>query len=92
MDRAPSQDERRAGGEIVDFDEALLDACSVDELCEIMTEAVLLAQAFAPEGPAAEIEALANSLQSGVRDLDIGRAHARRLAAALRRLARGAQA
>lgn len=79
-------------GEVVDFDEALLDACPPDQLAEVMAEARLLADAFAPEGRAAERANLAGSLQSGVRDLEFGRAHARLLAAALHRLAREADA
>lgn len=78
------------GGEVVDFDEALLDACEPAPLAELMAEATLLSEAFAPEGRAAQIETLARALQSGVRDLEIGRAHARLLAAALQRLAREA--
>jgi len=79
-------------GEVVDFDEALLDACAPEQLAEVMAEARLLADAFAPEGQAAERATLARSLQSGVRDLEFGRAHARLLAAALHRLAREAEA
>jgi hypothetical protein len=90
MDHPPRPEAPHARGQVVDFDEALLDACSADELAEIMTEAAMLAEAFAPEGRAEQIAAMARSLQSGVRDLEIGRAHARLLAAALRRLARGA--
>ena len=90
MHDAPRHDERSAGGEIVDFDQALFDACSAEEQEELMTEAGLLAEAFAPQGRAAQIEALAQDLQSGARDLELGRARAIRLAAALRRLARDA--
>jgi hypothetical protein len=90
MDHAP-RDEMLAGGEIIDFDEALLDACPEAERRQLMTEAAMLAQAFAPSGRAAKLDALAGELQSGVRDLEYGRAHARRLAAALRRLARDAR-
>jgi len=76
------------GADVVDFDEALLDSCPVQELRELMTEADLVAHAFAPRGQAREIAQLADRLQSGVRELDYGRARARRLAAALKRLAR----
>jgi hypothetical protein len=72
---------------VVDFDEALLDACPARQRDELMAEAAILAQAFAPRGRAAQIEGLARSLQSGVRDLEFGRAYARLLAAALHRLA-----
>jgi hypothetical protein len=91
MNQSPREDSFRAGGEVVDFDEALLDACPADELAELMREAELLAQAFAPEGRAAQIRAVAGELQSGVRHLERGRRHAVHLAAALRRLAREAE-
>ena len=74
--------------EVVDFDEAMLDACPTAELDELMTEADLVAHAFAPQGRAPEIERLAESVQSSVHELDFGRARARRLAAALKRLAK----
>jgi hypothetical protein len=80
---------RRRSANVVDFDEALLDACPPEALAQVMTEAQMLARAFAPDGRARQIEELAGSLQSGVRHLAAGRAHARLLAAALRRLARG---
>ena len=91
MNQAPTEHEPSVSAEVVDFDEALLDACSTELRSQLMSEAALLAEAFAPEGRSAEIDALAAALQSGVRDLEMGRAHARRLAAALRRLARGAE-
>jgi hypothetical protein len=84
---APRPDAPLAGGEIIDFDQAMLDACPPGERARLMTEAALLVQAFAPAGRTAQLEALALKLQSGVRDLQYGRAHARRLAAALRRMA-----
>lgn len=91
MDQSPKEGQALAGGEVVDFDEALLDSCPPEDLAELMTEAELLARAFAPDGRAAGIEALARDLQSGVRDLEKGRCHAVRLAAALRRLAKEAE-
>jgi hypothetical protein len=91
MDQAKTPPERACRGEVVDFDEALLDACPRHRLVEVMTEAALLASAFAPEGRMAEIRSLASSLQAGVRDLEMGRAHARLVAAALRRMARQAE-
>jgi hypothetical protein len=91
MDQAAPDQDPRPKGEVIDFDEALLSACPGRERVEVMAEATLLAQAFAPDGRAEQIASLARALQSGVRDLEIGRAHARRLAAALRRLARDAQ-
>lgn len=88
MDEAPSKQDPRSGGEVVDFDAALLDACPPEDLDALMAEAALLAEAFAPAGRTPQIEALARDLQSGVRDLEKGRRHALLLAAALRRLAR----
>jgi hypothetical protein len=88
---APRSDAPLAGGEIIDFDEALLDACHPGERAQLITEAAMLAQAFAPRGRTAQLEVLAQALQSGVRDLQYGHAHARRLAAALRRMARDAR-
>jgi hypothetical protein len=88
---APRPDAPLAGGEIIDFDEALLAACPPGERARLMTEAAMLAQALAPRGRTTQLEALAQDLQSGVRDLQYGRAHARRLAAALRRMAREAR-
>ena len=91
MDQSPREDMASAGGAIVDFDEALLAACPPEELDELLREAALLAQAFAPEGRAAQIKALADELTSGARELERGRRHAVRLAAALRRLAKEAE-
>jgi hypothetical protein len=48
----------------------------------------MLAQAFAPDGEAEHLLAMAQVLCSGERDDEMGRGHARRLAAALRHLAR----
>ena len=87
MTQATEQPATDRTGQIVDFDEVLLDACTPEAFCEVMAEANLIADAFAPERRAAEVAALAKSLQSGVRDLEMGRAHALLLAAALRRLA-----
>lgn len=91
MHRAPRPAEPHVGGEVIDFEQALLDACPAAERRELMIEAGMLAEAFAPRGRRPQIEALARTLCSGARDLDFGRAHARRLAAALRRLARRRQ-
>ena len=74
--------------QVVNFDEALLDACSADQRADLLAEAALLAQAFAPEGEAEHLLTMAEILSSGERDDEMGRNHARRLAAALRHLAR----
>ncbi|CAN7279417.1 hypothetical protein LJR225_001401 [Phenylobacterium sp. LjRoot225] len=88
MDHAPRSRAPAAGAEIVDFDEARLDACPTAQLAEVMAEAIMLADAFGPEDRTLQIRRLARSLQSGARDFETGRARARLVAAALRRLAR----
>lgn len=72
---------------VVDFDDALLDACPQDERAELMTEAKILAHALG-EADLAKLELLAQELSVGARDQDMDRAHARKLSAALRRLAK----
>lgn len=73
---------------VVDFDEAFLDACPEDERRNLLAEAELLARAFAPEKRREELQAMAATLTAGARDDEVGRVHARRLAAALRHLGR----
>lgn len=80
----PSPDE----GNVVDFDEAFLDACPDIERRDLLAEAELLARAFAPEKRREELHAMAMTLTTGARDDEVGRVHARRLAAALRHLGR----
>lgn len=77
---------------MIDFDAALLDARPADQRMELIAEASILAAAFAPQGRAREIERLARRLESGLRDLEMGRARAKLLAAALRQVARDAAA
>jgi hypothetical protein len=74
--------------QVVNFDEAMLEACSAEERADLLAEAAMLAQAFAPEGQAEHLFTMAKVLSSGERDDEMGRNHARRLAAALRHLAR----
>jgi len=81
-----------AGAEVIDFGAALLDARPADQKMELIAEASLLASAFAPQGRPAEIERLARRLERGSSDLEMGRARARLLAAALRQVARDAAA
>jgi len=76
--------------EIVDFDEILLDSCSPDVRADLLMEARLLAGVFAPGGDAKALARLAAQLSAGERDREMDRAHARRLAAALKRVARDA--
>jgi hypothetical protein len=90
MHKLPAPPKRPAGGEVVDFDAALLNARPPDQKVELIAEASILAAAFAPEGRAAQIERLARQLETGLRDLEVGRARARLLAAALRQVARQA--
>jgi len=84
--------DRPAGAEVIDFDAALLDARPADQRIELIAEASILAAAFAPKGRAAEIERLARRLENGLSDLEMGRARAKLLAAALRQVARDAAA
>jgi hypothetical protein len=79
--------EPRLEAEIIDFDEALLNRCTPELRSELLTEASMLAQAFAPEGGPEELREMARVLSSGVRDGEMGRARARLLAAALKHLA-----
>ncbi len=88
MARAKTQSKASGGCEVIDFDEALLDACPAALLVELMAEAELLASAFAPRRRRDDLEAMAAELSAGRRDGEMNRARARRLAAALRRLAR----
>lgn len=92
MARASEQSKTRRTGEIVDFDEAFLDACDPHLRAELLMEAQLLAGVFAPGGDSVSLRAMAVQLSAGARDAEMERAHARRLAAALKRLARDAEA
>jgi hypothetical protein len=73
--------------EVVNFDEAMLDACAPDLRADLLAEAAMLADAFAPEGEPEHLTAMAHALSAGERDSEMDRNHARRLAAALRHLA-----
>jgi hypothetical protein len=88
MERALRKAAPDSGAQIIDFDEALLDSCTPELRSELLTEAQMLAQAFAPEGRADQLQGMARSLSEGQRDGWMERARARRLAAALRHLAR----
>lgn len=90
MDRAPRRDEPHASGDIVDFEEALLDACPIELQVELMTEAAMLAALFKPEERAARVAALAQELRTTTREAAMPRPRARKLAAALKRLAKRA--
>ncbi|MBU1377150.1 MAG: hypothetical protein KKE02_13620 [Alphaproteobacteria bacterium] len=85
----PRPKEGRDGGcEVIDFDVALLDACAPDVRSDLLIEARLLADVFAPGRDPVALTRMATQLSAGERDAELGRAHARRLAAALKRLAR----
>ena len=90
MERPHRQETGRPTGQIVDFDEAMLDACPAEDRDNLLNEAHLLASVFAPGGTRADLQGIAAQLSGGVRDAEMGRHHARRLAAALKRLARAA--
>ena len=74
--------------EVVDFDEALLDACPAQLRADVMMEAELLVGVFAPGREPDRLDRIAAQLSAGERDGEMNRAHARRLAAALKRIAR----
>jgi len=90
MHRPRTTEPQCSGGQILDFDEALLDACAPGVRADLLREAELLASVFAPRGGAGELQHMATQLSAGERDSEMGRHHARRLAAALNRLAKAA--
>jgi hypothetical protein len=91
MSHAQKSEPETSACEVIDFGEALIDACPPDEREELMTEADILAQAFAGGRGGEALEEMAEALSTGSRDAEMDRAHARKLAAALRRLARDAR-
>jgi len=88
--QTPQTTRHPARAEIVHLDDVLLDACGPELRAELFTEAAMLAEAFAPEGRAEELLAMADVLASGARDDQMDRARALQLACALRCLARSA--
>ena len=90
MAHARPQDHAGGPGKVVDFDDLLFDACTPADREELLREAQLLARAFAPEASAGRLRRMATQLSAGAHDAQMGRAHARRLAAALKRLAKSA--
>ncbi|MCR5876133.1 hypothetical protein LRS10_19485 [Phenylobacterium sp. J426] len=88
MNRARKSEQRQETCEVIDFDEALLDSCPAEEKAELLGEARIIAKAFANEGGVEELEEMAQTLSCGFRDAEIERAHARKLSAALKRLAK----
>ena len=77
--------------EVVQLDDALLEACGPELRAALLTEAAMLAEAFAPEGRSEELQAMAATLASGARDAEMDRRRALQLACALRCLARGVE-
>lgn len=76
---------------VVQFDNAVLEACGPELRAELMAEAAMLAAALSSEGRATELRAIAQALvRGGGGEMERGRAL--RLACALRVLARGADA
>ena len=79
-------------GEVISFDDALLEACPTELRAALLEEAAMLVRAFAPEGRTDQLTAMATALSSGPKSgRGVDRMRARRLAAALRRLADDAQ-
>ena len=90
MERANRHSAPSSGAQVFDFDEALFASCPAETRNELLREAGLLAAVFAPNGEPGALERMALQLSAGDRDAEMGRHHARRLAAALKRLARAA--
>ena len=78
-----------AKAEVVQLDDAVLEACGPQLRAELLTEAAMLAQAFAPEGRTEQLFAMAATLASDAGGPAKDETRARKLAWALRRLARG---
>ncbi len=87
MDPAAPRKPSPPGAKVLDFDAALLAACPPDLREDVIAEAALLADAFAPEGRAEELRLMAETLTIDAREDGPDRARARLLAAALRQLA-----
>ena len=90
MEHAERQSEDRPSGDVVDFDAVLLRACDPKDRRNLMHEAQLLASVFAPGRELAKLEQMAAQLSAGERDAEMCRHHARRLACALKALAKAA--
>ena len=90
MEHLRRQPSDRKGAKVVDFDAVLLKACTPVERRSLLHEAQLLVSVHAPGGGPAELERLAAELSVGQQDGAMPRHHARRLAAALKELARAA--
>jgi hypothetical protein len=89
MDNASQKKAGPPTAEVLDFDEASLATCAPALRAELIAEAAMLVQAFAPEGRAEQVLAMAAALTTGARDDEMDPARARQLATALRCLAHG---
>ena len=88
MTRAHQTRAQNAHCDIIDFDDALLRALDPEVRTNVLAEAGLLVRAFLAADDHDEVETMAHALSCGARDREMERKHARRLAAALRHLAR----
>ena len=88
MSRASAKPAIDGPCDIVDFDAARWESFSPALRADLLIEARLLAAAFAPDGAAPDLQAMAVQLSAGARDGDFPRPHARRLAAAVKHLVR----
>lgn len=79
-------------GQVIDFDEGVVQTCGPGELAELEAEIEMLAGAFANSTDAAALNRMARALTQTSGDDRQQRFHARRLAALLRLKARDAAA
>lgn len=91
MRKSPAKSLPSTSAEILDFGEAMINALAPHTRVELYTEASMLMDAFActRQHPEA-LEDMAEALMSGTAHPGLGRAHARRLAAVLRLMAKSA--
>jgi hypothetical protein len=78
--------------EVIQLDDVMLQAWGPTLRAQLLVEAAMLAEAFAPKGRTEQLLAVAAALAAGARDAEMDRERARRLACALRCLARGVAA
>jgi hypothetical protein len=88
MEPAKYNPEAQPSATVIDFEAALLGACPPELRQELETEAELLASALPRAGRAQALRTMAEAICTSGSDPQMDRRRARRLAAALRRLAR----
>jgi hypothetical protein len=88
MDPARHNSEAQSSAEIIDFEEGVLDACPAELREELEAEAELLGSALPRDGRARELRKMAQAISAEGPDRQMDAGRARRLAAALRRLAK----